>query len=87
MNKRKQKKLGRPPEAPSLRTRDLMYLADQLDCNPFEILIHFAKGDYEALGYEEKKKIITKDSMIEELAKNNKQYVFKLQLPNKIEKQ
>jgi hypothetical protein len=66
MNKRKQKKLGRPTEAPGLRTRDLMHLASELDCNPFEVLLYFAKGDYGALGYEEKKKIITKDSSYEE---------------------
>lgn len=30
----------------------LMEMAAKLDCNPFEILLKFAKGDWEGLGYD-----------------------------------
>lgn len=45
---------GRPKGVPNKRTQDLFELAEKLECNPFEVLLHFAKGDYQALGYEER---------------------------------
>ena len=55
------KKIGRPLGVPNKRTADLLDIAQRLDCNPFEVLIHFAKGDFEALGYERHQIRVTKD--------------------------
>jgi hypothetical protein len=55
------KKIGRPQGSPNKRTEELFYLAEKHDCNPFEILILFAKGDHEALGYEKHQTKTTKD--------------------------
>lgn len=44
---------GRPKGVPNKRTQDLIELAEKHECNPFEILLLFAKGDYEALGYKQ----------------------------------
>jgi hypothetical protein len=55
------KKIGRPAGSPNKRTEELFHLADKHDCDPFEILILFAKGDYESLGYPQTKTITTKD--------------------------
>jgi hypothetical protein len=38
---------------PNKRTADLLDLAQELDCNPFEILLHFAKGNFKELGLPE----------------------------------
>jgi len=54
------RKLNRPPQ-PTGRgiatqnriTLELREKAKELDCDPFEILIYFAKGDWKALGYDE----------------------------------
>jgi hypothetical protein len=43
---------GRKPGTPNKKTQELRDLADKLGVNPFEILLHFAKGNWEALGYE-----------------------------------
>lgn len=56
---------GRPKGVPNKRTSDLIDIANRLNCHPFEVLIHFANGDFKALGYPEKEKIVTKDSVIE----------------------
>lgn len=42
---------GRQAGTPNRKTQELHELMDKVGCNPFEILILFAKGDYEALGY------------------------------------
>jgi hypothetical protein len=52
---------GRPKGSLNARTVDLLEISQRLDCNPFEVLIHFAKGDFEALGYEKHKIRVTKD--------------------------
>ena len=36
---------------PNRRTQELEALALKLDCNPVEILLRFAKGDWKGLGY------------------------------------
>lgn len=54
-------KIGRPRGSLNARTQDLFDIAQRLDCNPFEILIHFAKGDYEALGYSQYQTKTSKD--------------------------
>lgn len=46
---------GRPKGIKDIRTqtrRDANAIADRLGCDPFEILVHFAKGDADALGYD-----------------------------------
>lgn len=63
--------MGRPKGSPNKRTSDLLDIAERLDVNPFEVLLHFAKGDYKALGYDEfQSKVVGKGkdaSMVEEL--------------------
>lgn len=58
---KKVKKIGRPPGSANKRTSDLLDIAERLECNPFEVLIHFAKGDFEALGYDQHQMKTTKD--------------------------
>lgn len=65
VEKNSTRKGGRAVGTPNKRTSDLLDIANRLDCNPFEVLILFAKGDYAALGYEEKERIVTKDSIVE----------------------
>lgn len=43
---------GRKKGVANFKTLQVQELADKLGCNPFEILINFAKGDFKALGYE-----------------------------------
>lgn len=43
---------GRPKGAINKKTAQLEDVAKRLKCDPFEILCHFANGDYKALGYE-----------------------------------
>lgn len=50
----KNSRIGRPSGSPNKRTTDLLDICERLNCNPFEVLVHFAKGDSEALGYEDK---------------------------------
>lgn len=54
-------KPGSRKGVPNMRTQELFDIAQNLNCNPFEVLIHFASGDYEALGYTQTKTITTKD--------------------------
>lgn len=42
-------RIGRPKGSPNARTQDLFDITERLECNPFEVLIMFAKGDAEAL--------------------------------------
>lgn len=51
---------GRKPGTPNKTTQDLHEIAERLECNPFEVLIHYAKGDFKALGYEEFQIMVTK---------------------------
>lgn len=46
---------GRQKGTPNKKTQHLIDIADRLGCDPFEILILFAKGDWETLGYREEK--------------------------------
>lgn len=43
---------GRKPGTPNKDATLLAEKAKELKCDPFEILLHFANGDFEALGYE-----------------------------------
>lgn len=43
---------GRPKGSQNKITRTAKELADQMGVSPLEILLLFAKGDWEALGYE-----------------------------------
>ena len=44
---------GRQKGTPNKKTVELMELTEKLGCNPFEMLLLFAKGDHEALGLPE----------------------------------
>lgn len=43
---------GRKRGTPNKRTEPLIERAEKLGIDPFEILLHFAKGNWECLGYE-----------------------------------
>lgn len=43
--------------SPNKNTTQASKIAKKLGCDPFEILIHFAKGDWKALGYSEQKEV------------------------------
>ena len=43
---------GRPKGSKNIRTFNAEELASRMDVDPLEILIHFATGNYKALGYE-----------------------------------
>lgn len=51
---------GRVKGTPNKQTQSLHEIAEKLECNPFEVLLHFAKGDYEGLGYSEYQQRVTK---------------------------
>lgn len=57
-------KAGRKKGTLNKKTQDLMELTEKLNCNPFEVLLHFANGDYKALGYEETKTKIAADGTV-----------------------
>lgn len=42
---------GRKKGTPNKRSLEIEAICEKLDCNPFEILLLFAKGDAKALGY------------------------------------
>lgn len=44
---------GRKKGSPNKPTRELKEIAADLGVDPFEVLLHFAKGDFAALGYDE----------------------------------
>jgi hypothetical protein len=46
---------GREKGKPNRSTLELQEIARKHECDPFEILILFAKGDYKALGYEKER--------------------------------
>lgn len=51
---------GRQKGTPNKRNHNqhLIEIAQRLDVNPFEVLCHFAKGDWKALGFESKTTIV-----------------------------
>ena len=51
-------KAGRKKGTANKKTQLLIDKAKELDCDPFEILLRFAKGDWSGLGYEDKEKIV-----------------------------
>ncbi len=48
---------GRPKGSTSALTRRMRELAENMNVDPFEILLHFANGDWKALGYASEKYI------------------------------
>lgn len=59
---------GRTKGTPNKDTLELIAITEKHGCNLFEILVLFAKGDYEALGYEkERVKTITEFGTVYEL--------------------
>lgn len=44
---------GRKKGSINKKSRELKEIAEDLGVDPFEVLLHFAKGDYKALGYAE----------------------------------
>lgn len=52
------KRGGKKRGTKNLRTIELEQRADILGCCPFEILCHFAMGNWEALGYDSKERIV-----------------------------
>lgn len=54
--------IGRPKGSLNARTVDLLEITEKLECNPFETLLLFMKGDHEALGLEKYTVVsVTKD--------------------------
>jgi hypothetical protein len=43
---------GREKGTPNKDTQHIMDLCRKLDCDPVEIMVHIAKGDWKALGYD-----------------------------------
>ncbi len=43
---------GREKGTVNKKTADLLEKCEELGCDPFEVLLHFTKGDWESLGYE-----------------------------------
>ncbi len=57
---------GRTQGTPNKKNQEIYDLAEELQCSPVRILMHFALGDYEALGLPEHiEKITTKGPIIE----------------------
>lgn len=50
---------GRKKGTPNKDTRTLQEKAAALGCDPFEVLIYFAKGDWEALGYKNSERVVS----------------------------
>lgn len=44
--------IGRPKGSVNRRTLEAIETAERLECDPFEVLLLFAKGDWKALGYD-----------------------------------
>lgn len=49
---------GRKKGTPNKKTIDAQALADRLGCNPLEILLRFAMGDWEGLGFPDEMRIL-----------------------------
>jgi hypothetical protein len=50
---------GRKKGTPNKLTQDLMAKCDELGVDPFEVLLHFAKGDWKTLGYETETRLVS----------------------------
>lgn len=48
---------GREKGTPNKSTTRLRELAEKHKCDPFEVLLMFAKGDYQGLGYEKERTV------------------------------
>lgn len=46
--------MGKLKGMPNRRTQELILMAQDLECSPFEVLMRFAMNDYKWLGYDEK---------------------------------
>lgn len=58
---------GRPKGTKGKRLVEITEIADRLGCNPVEILMRFAQGDWQGLGYSKGTKIVyTEAGAIEE---------------------
>jgi hypothetical protein len=44
---------GRKKDTPNKKSKDLIDLAEQMSVSPFEIMLHFASGNFKALGMKE----------------------------------
>jgi hypothetical protein len=67
-------RIGRPKGSLNARTVDLFEIAQELDCNPFKILLMYAKGDSEGLGLTETEKISLE--LRQKSAKDACEYLF-----------
>jgi len=56
---RKNPNAGRIKGTPNRRTWELQDRAKALGVDPFEILLLFAKGDWQALGYEKEERLVS----------------------------
>jgi hypothetical protein len=43
---------GTPNKVSAAQRIDAIAIAEQLECNPFEVILNFVKGDWRALGYQ-----------------------------------
>lgn len=48
---------GRKKGTPNKTTQSLMEKCEKLGCDPFEILLRFAMGDWQGLGYESRQEL------------------------------
>lgn len=58
MDKSGNKTGGRQKGTVNKKTQELQEIADKLNCNPFEILAHFANGDWKSLGYKAEERTV-----------------------------
>lgn len=50
---------GKPKDGLSAKSRSLHEKARELGIDPFEVLLYFAKGDWQALGYPKEERVIS----------------------------
>jgi hypothetical protein len=50
---------GRKKGTPNKLTQDLMSKCEELGVDPFEVLLHFAKGDWKTLGYDTETRLVS----------------------------
>ena len=58
---------GRKKGSVNKKTQKVEDICRRLKCDPIEILVHFAKGDFESLNYEEYQTIATKQGPVDVL--------------------
>lgn len=58
------KEAGRPKESGNKDRVEIFKKAEELGVDPFVVLLHFVKGDFEALGYEEYSQRLTQSGAI-----------------------